>query len=180
MKFKLSPLFFASIVSLASFTMLLSAKSVDTLASARAAAVVGSLPTFADYPAKGKFNGKPAKAKIKTKDARMYRTAITEGAKEGPNFAGHYTIVTWGCGTGCAGFAIVDANTGAVYMPPFYMSYGHQLNEDLQNREMLDYQLGSNLLIVTGSRNETNQGQYFYIWDGKRLKLIRTEFEVRD
>jgi hypothetical protein len=156
--------------------------SADGIApeSAAVAVVEGALPTFADYPAKGKFKGKVAPAKIRTKEARTFRTRITEGAKEGPNFAGHYTITTWGCGSSCVGFAIVDANTGKVYMPPFYVSTGHRLGETLQNRDLIEYRLDSRLLIVTGSRNETDQGQYFYTWENNRLKLIRTEGEIRD
>jgi hypothetical protein len=140
----------------------------------------GDLPTFSDYPAKGKFKGKIAKAKIKTPAAKMYRTAITEGAKEGPNFAGHYTITTWGCGASCHAFAIVDANTGTVYTQDLYVVAGLGLDEDLQNRPMLDYRPDSRLLIVTGSRNETSQGQYFYKWENNRLVLIRSAFEVKD
>ena len=140
----------------------------------------GQLPTFADYPAKGKFKGKPARAKIRTKDARMYRTAITEGAKEGPNFAGHYTIVQWGCGTACLGFAIVDANTGRVTMAPFYVGMGYDLSDELKERDLIEYKLDSRLLIVTGTRDDKGQGQYFYAWDGKRLKLVRTEYEIKE
>ena len=32
---------------------------------------------------------------------------------KGPNFAGHYFVVNWGCGSGCLMLVIVDAMTGA-------------------------------------------------------------------
>src|ERR1051325_7876212 len=38
--------------------------------------------------------------------------------KQGPNFAGHYFAIRWGCGTGCARMAIVDASNGKVLPPP--------------------------------------------------------------
>lgn len=47
-------------------------------------------------------------------EARLYRTAITKQAADGPNFAGHYAVVTWGCGTECQGYAIVDSKTGDI------------------------------------------------------------------
>ena len=33
---------------------------------------------------------------------------------EGPNYAGHYRVVVWGCGTSCAMFAVVDLRNGKV------------------------------------------------------------------
>jgi hypothetical protein len=47
--------------------------------------------------------------------ARRFRTALRDGVAAGPNFAGHLTVVTWGCGTQCRSDAIVDARTERVY-----------------------------------------------------------------
>lgn len=138
------------------------------------------LPTFKDYPVKEIFRGKVVKARIKSPEAKTYRTVITQEAKKGPNFAGHYTIVQWGCGTACSGFAIVDAKTGDVYIPNFYVSMGYGLDSSLQEHDLLDYKIGSRLLVVTGSRNEKGQGQYFYTWENRQLILKRTAFEVKD
>jgi len=33
---------------------------------------------------------------------REYRTMLRKGAKKGPNFASHFTVVQWGCGTQCS------------------------------------------------------------------------------
>jgi hypothetical protein len=181
MKFRIAALISASTFTLFCFATLVSAGTRDFAArSLPTATMQDPLPTFADYPATGKLKGKPARARIRTKDARMYRTAITEGAKEGPNFAGHYTIVQWGCGTACLGFAIVDANTGRVTMSPFYVGMGYDLGDELRERDLIEYKLDSRLLIVTGTRDDRGQGQYFYAWDGKRLKLVRTEHERRE
>jgi hypothetical protein len=38
--------------------------------------------------------------------------------KVGPNFAGHYIVVQWGCGTSCVMMVIVDALTGKIYDIP--------------------------------------------------------------
>ena len=45
-------------------------------------------------------------------------------AERGPNFAGHYTVAVWGCGTTCQSFAIINALTGDVAMGPFPLSVG--------------------------------------------------------
>ena len=59
-------------------------------------------PRSEDYPVlkSEMYKGKPAPVMLYSKRARLYRTVLREGAKEGPNFAGHYTIVTWGAGLG--------------------------------------------------------------------------------
>ena len=75
-------------------------------------------PRFDQYPALATFNGSVAPADVRSSpQVRLFRTRIREGAKQGPNFAGHYTIVFWGCGTGCVSLAIVDARTGKVFFP---------------------------------------------------------------
>src|SRR5947208_3010419 len=79
----------------------------------------GKLPLFGDFPSKGLFHGKPAPPILRTAGQRLFRTRIREAAKGGPNFAGHYTIVEWGCGTSCISVAISDTETGMVYEGPF-------------------------------------------------------------
>jgi hypothetical protein len=60
------------------------------------------LPASEDYPAakSDMFQGTPAVPVLQGKRARMYKTVITDGVKEGPDFAGRYTVVTWGAGLG--------------------------------------------------------------------------------
>jgi hypothetical protein len=134
----------------------------------------GKLPTFKDFPVSPRYRGKPAPVRLVTQQARMYRTVLREGARHGPNFAGHYTIVTWGCGTSCLEFAIVDARTGNVYFPPFDVAFGSNLKQERLQRsdEPLQFHTHSRLLIVTGSRSERGEGRYFYRWDGNRLQLV--------
>jgi hypothetical protein len=45
---------------------------------------------------------------------RTYRTALGEGAAQGPNFAGKYALVQIGCGAGCNQTYLIDVSTGAV------------------------------------------------------------------
>jgi len=50
---------------------------------------------------------------------RRFRTHIRRTvANRGVNFAGHHTVVTWGCGTCCTQFAIVDVRNGRIWHNP--------------------------------------------------------------
>ena len=129
------------------------------------------LPRFGDYPVAEKFNGKVAPVKISGAQARMFRSALKEDAKEGVNFAGHYVISTWGCGTDCRQLAIIDARTGVVYFTPSLLLVAGVMG---QEEGRLQFKKNSRLLIVVGSRNEEGNGKYFYLWKNNRLQLIRT------
>jgi len=73
-------------------------------------------PKFEDFPAHSRYRGKPAPVDIHNSElARTYRTRLREGVRKGPNFAGHYTVVDWGCGSNCQVYAVVDTRTGKVF-----------------------------------------------------------------
>jgi hypothetical protein len=48
----------------------------------------------------------------------MYRTRLREAAVRPPNFADHYVVAEWGCGTGCAIHRLIDLKTGRIYEAP--------------------------------------------------------------
>jgi len=61
---------------------------------------------------------RPAPVKLLGRKARTFCTTLRREAKAGPNFAGHYTIATWGCGTFmCTGFVEGDCFF-ALFNPP--------------------------------------------------------------
>ena len=130
----------------------------------------GRAPRFEDYPAARDFTGKPAPPKLLRPDERRFRTVIREGAAKGPNFAGHYTIVTWGCGGGCVSMAIVDARDGTVFHAPFSALSVATMDADV---EPLTYKLDSRLMVVKGCPEEKDCAAYFYEWAAPRFKLIR-------
>src|SRR5207244_12392308 len=73
-------------------------------------------PGFADYPITRIYKGVPAPVNLSsTPTARSFRTRLTQEARKAPNFAGHYTVASWGCGSNCESISIVDALTGRVY-----------------------------------------------------------------
>jgi hypothetical protein len=126
---------------------------------------------FQDFSVMDVFKGRPAQP-ILTKDNRAFRTRIRYGAAKGPNFAGHYTVVGWGCGAGCVANMLVDSATGRVYNMP----YG-SISMDAAERNYVGpvYQLKSRLFIADGCPNEgiTNCGTYYYEWTANKFKLLR-------
>jgi hypothetical protein len=131
-------------------------------------AAFAQAPKFEDYRVAETFSGKPAPPKIVRPADREFRTRIREDAAKGPNFAGHYTIATWGCGGGCVSFALVDAKSGTVYPAPFkVLAFGVEVARPLE------YKLNSSLLVVQGCPEEDNCGSYFYTWTGSEFKLVR-------
>ena len=51
--------------------------------------------------------------------AERFHEKITETVgRQGLNFAGRYSLVSWSCGKDCQNVAIVDLKTGAVYTGP--------------------------------------------------------------
>jgi hypothetical protein len=124
-------------------------------------------PPFEEYSVVDSFKGRPAPVDLSSDPkARRYRTMLREGAAEGPNFAGHYTVVTWGCGTECQVHSIVDARTGRVYMFPFVTGYDLAFRRDsrLLVADAVDECLDPQLI---GPDEST-----WYVWNEHTLKRI--------
>ena len=134
-----------------------------------AAAISTAQPKFEEYPATP-FKGKPAVAKVERASDRMFRTRIREGAAKGPNFAGHFTIVQWGCGAGCVSSVIVDAVDGTVYhMPSAELPCQDpvcSLQQTCHKGEAFTFQVTSHLLTVRACTGET-LGTTHLRWTGK-------------
>jgi hypothetical protein len=153
------------------------------LCAAPAFAQDGAAPRFGDYK-EPVFKGRPAALKLTTPEARGYRTRLREGARRGVNFAGHYKLHTWSCGTSCLQTAFIDAKTGNVFFPAelngfIACYYGTQPVESLE--EALRFQKGSRLIVMSGypmserGKDEPKKGLYYYEWTGTDLKLIKFE-----
>jgi hypothetical protein len=81
---------------------------------------------FARYPAERIYKGEPVAPKLITPTQRQFKTVLRKGEAKGPNFAGHYSVVEWGCGSNCVSFAVVDVLNGNVYdtdLPPVNDEY---------------------------------------------------------
>jgi hypothetical protein len=142
----------------------------------------GTAPRLEDFPVKGEFLQRPAQPVITAND-RHFRTQIQEAAKKGPNFAGHYTIVDWGCGSGCVSFVVVDAVSGRVrHVAPFAaIGIPYQGTADGRDYHGLVYRLNSSLLVADGCPEnadstdenfEKNCGTRYYEWKQNRFVLV--------
>jgi hypothetical protein len=130
-------------------------------------------PQFEDFPVSRKYKGVSAAVDLRSNPrAWSYRTRLRQGTRKGPNFAGHYTVVSWGCGSNCESNAIVDALTGRVY-------------DGIGDERGADFRLNSNLVIAdpafsSDSNAYSGDPTYsfpvrYYVWNGHKFNLIYEE-----
>ena len=148
------------------------------------AAISQPTPRFEDYPAPAEKVGKPAPVDLSSSPvAHEFRTQVRSDARAGPNFAGHFTVVGWGCGSACLQWGVVDARTGKAHFEPkiSVVSVDHVADENGPaggvNQEFynLRFRLGSRLLVVMGApqEDESREGVGYYRWDGRTFGLIK-------
>jgi len=128
---------------------------------------------FQDYAVKDVFKGQPAPPILGRDGWWSFRTRIRYGAAKGPNFAGHYTVVGWGCGAGCVAGVLVDAISGRVYDMPFGTLA--MIDSSGSFHKGSAYQLKSRLLIADGCPNEDEKkcGTHYYEWKDNKFVLLR-------
>ena len=141
-------------------------------------------PSFRSFAADASIPAGHAKLDLSSDPmAREYRTVIRSQMRLGPNFAGHYSVVVWGCGSTCAMFAVVDVNTGRVITAPSTQSVSgtsiaadNFLTEGFSDGEWwaFRYRKDSRLLILVGTINEDDErtGAFYYVLTNNRLKLV--------
>jgi hypothetical protein len=143
-------------------------------------------PRPGDYPAKP-YAGPNAVPDVHAHPrSRMYRTQLRGWSTEKPNFAGHYILATWGCGTGCTQIAVIDALSGKVFHPPgARTNYALDVHGDLlvdagssprrADFGALRYSADSRLLVLFGTPESRagNRGISYFVWENGGLKRIR-------
>lgn len=143
-------------------------------------------PRSRDYPAKP-YTGVNAAPDVRSDPrSKRYRTQLSGWAREKSNFAGHYILATWGCGTSCTEIAIIDAISGKVFHPPgarsnFIDNVDGDLLDDTDSSPRradfgaLRYSVRSRLLVLIGTpeQREENRGISYFVWDSDRLTRIR-------
>ncbi|MCR0983115.1 hypothetical protein [Roseomonas populi] len=138
-----------------------------------------SAPRFEDFPAVTSPPTRNAPLTLTPRD-RHYRTRLRAAAAERPNFAGHYVLTTWGCGTECLYGAAVNLRTGRVTFLPFATCcVGEAPNGD---ERMVAFRQDSTLLVLLGMRDERGGdiGSHYYRMQGDRLVHLRsTPFPTR-
>ena len=161
---------------------------MDRLVTSAVLAILLAHPAHGQKVTTPRFTDLPAaveRARVKSidfnrnPDARSFRTRLSEAIKEGVNFAGHFVVAGWGCGTGCVSGAIVDTRTGNVFWPEQFHDIGVWYDENSYTDKPVDYRKNSRLFVVNGSPGtkqgeaDRPQGTYYYEWKNNRLRLIR-------
>ena len=135
-------------------------------------------PRFKDY-AVPVYTGKPAQPTVRAdKRSGLFRTELREAAAKGVNFAGQYRLTSWGCGTACFQWAIIDVKSGQVFHLANLASTEHQYVEESLYEggiHAVHIRPDSRLLVVIGGINEDpmQRGISWFVWDDKHLKRIR-------
>ena len=133
-----------------------------------------SVPRFEEYSTHSRFTGSPAPAIISHPRARLFHTMIKTQAQNQPNFAGHYNLAIWGCGSACRGFALIDARTGRVYFNPRALNV---IGVPFQDEDSLQFRPDSRLLIISGSVDgfggHRDEAKFYYEWRNNRFRLLR-------
>ena len=142
-------------------------------------------PTFAQYAAKVETI-KNVKVNLKShKNANSYRTNLRNAAKEGVNFAGHFILSTWGCGTNCSQTAIIDARNGKVFFPDELEGAGFGFCELPDEAEPVVSQADSRLLVLNGFKGGDLESAntpcriYYLEWTGAKFKQVKFEKKER-
>src|SRR5579864_259409 len=126
-----------------------------------------SAPRFENYSAQPSEAGPTAKLDLSSNPiAKEYRTVIRKEMAKGANFAGHYRIAIWGCGSSCAQFAVVNLKTGRAITPKnVYTVSGVHLAADNflpQNESQawgFRFRRDSRLLVLVGTINEDDRSE---------------------
>lgn len=132
------------------------------------------LPRFEDFPAGPAFHGRN-RLVLEPRD-RAFRTRLRDAAEEAPNFAGHYVVTQWGCGTECVMGAAVDVRSGRVVWLPGTLCcwFADGATPDTVP-DPLRYRRDSRLIVLNGRRDERegDAGDHYYVIDGARFAPLR-------
>jgi hypothetical protein len=149
----------------------------------KATAKTNRLPRFEDYPVTEQWSGGPAPVKLTTTSERMFKTRLAEASTQPPNFAGHYKVVYWGCGSNCAAAAFIDLPTGQVFPPPLakpnMIGWDRWINcagsfEGTGD----DFHINSRLVIVRCGLNFSDRlnknlpDTYYFLWEQDHFRQL--------
>jgi len=151
-----------------------------TFLCAVAQAQTHPVPTFSEYRVAVKKKRIKAVDFRKEPDLRNFRTRINRAVRDGINFAGHYILAGWGCGTGCTNAVIIDAIKGKTYTPVELAGVSAVYGEGYSDVQ-LEFRKNSALLIIHGSPGTASEddavptaGDYYYSWKNNSLHLIES------
>jgi len=140
-------------------------------------------PQFKDFAVSTIYSGASSRPNLSTPQAREFRTRIIEASSGKVNFAGHYIVARWGCGTDCVAGAVIDALTGQVTFFPFvYVCCWQDVKSDF---EPIRHRPNSRLIVFSGQLHEEGEmGTHYFVIDNGQFKFLKTnplgggDFEV--
>jgi hypothetical protein len=112
------------------------------------------------------YQGDPVYPDFKGRDRPFvsYRTRIRDGVRQGPNFAGRYSLIQFGCGTGCSGVFFTDVSTGKVFSFP----RGGEANMYLN----LKFSVNSYLLSARWFGTDSRCVEEKLVWKNEEFSVI--------
>ncbi len=131
----------------------------------------GAVPAFTDYTVPAKAVARRPKLKTNNEFSRMFVTRLGNAlAGTSVNFAGHYIMVTIGCGNGCLYGGYIDAESGQARELPFSVSPPGLYREE----DPIEHRADSRLLIVSGNLNDADGPamKYFFALKDSKLQPI--------
>jgi hypothetical protein len=139
-------------------------------------------PRFEDFQVATPWSGPSAAVKLRRPDERLFRSRLNEGAREPPNFADHYRIVAWGCGSVCAAGALLDLQTGEIYPPPKRTEstgWGRWIFAGgVVDGPFIEIRRDSRMVVVRQqAQDPASQELSFYEWTGARFRFLSARTE---
>lgn len=131
--------------------------------------MVVSVPksTFEHYPVQEIFSGVSAPLDLESNPiGPKFKTRIIEAYTGKPNFSGHYTLASWGCGMECVAFVVIDNKTGRIY--------GDYISEKLTDGHSsygMDFNLESSLIIINPT--EETSPNFFRSMDEHQKNFLK-------
>lgn len=120
---------------------------------------------FEDCATAERFDGVPAPVQLRSAPyGRTFRTRLREGARGGPNFAGRFTLVMWGCGAPCQMVAVIDAESGRLSRQLLQTSNGLNIASTVVSSSLIrfdrvtqhDVRRAGHLLRTSGPARSSN------------------------
>jgi hypothetical protein len=139
-------------------------------------------PRFQDFQVAIQWSGASAAVKLRRPDERLFRTRLDAGAREPANFADHYRLVGWGCGSVCAAGALLDLQTGEVYPPPKRTeATGWErwiFAGGVVDGPFIEVRRDSRMVVVRQqAQDPASQELSFYEWTGAKFRFLSARIE---
>ena len=140
------------------------------------------IPQFNNYPVEEIYTGKNHPL-VMDSFGKSFRTRLRDAIEhEKPDFAGHFIVVKWGCGSGgCNSGAVIDAKTGKAYVFPVALSSVFPLKPEFEKEDGQEhlYKLNSRLMVFAGNLEGAKQGDgddtvEFYEFKNDKFVFIRS------